>query len=162
MPEDVSLDEKDHEILGLLRENGRQPTTDIAPAVKLSAAAVRRRIDRLERIGVIKGYTVVLDHNKVAPSVEAYVELTFSGNFNLEAMLGEIVKAREVREASMLAGDPDAMVRLRVPDLEGLRQAVIGLRQIPGVMQSKTMVALGRTRHVAIAQSDRAKRTVSD
>jgi Lrp/AsnC family leucine-responsive transcriptional regulator len=69
------LDDIDHAILGLLRDDARRTVKDIAERVNLSPAPVKRRIDRLERIGVIAGYTLVLDHSKVGPSIEAFTEL---------------------------------------------------------------------------------------
>ncbi|MEA2177576.1 MAG: Lrp/AsnC family transcriptional regulator, leucine-responsive regulatory protein, partial [Solirubrobacteraceae bacterium] len=58
----LDLDAVDHEILGLLSEDARRTLSDIGERVALSAPAVKRRIDRLERLGVITGYTAVLDH----------------------------------------------------------------------------------------------------
>ena len=139
----------DQEILRLLREDARQPAAAIAKEVTLSPAAVRRRIDRLVKAGVIQKYTVVVDHDKVGPSVEAYVELTFDSNADVHAFLVEAVKRPEVREASAITGDPDAMLRLRVRDVDHLRDVVIELRQSGPVTASKTLVALGRLRHVA-------------
>lgn len=143
------LDEIDKEILDLLRGNARQTATAIATHVGLTPGAVRRRIAKLEAGGVIDHYTVVLDHDKVGPSVEAYVELTFEGGADVQAILREAVKKREVREASTLAGDPDALVRLRVRDADHLRDTVMWLRQMSSVTGSKTLFALGRLRHVA-------------
>src|SRR6185436_5698722 len=107
-----NLDATDDLILQMLGEDARQPATDMADRTGLSSAAVRRRIARLERLGVIAKYTVVLDHDQLEPSVEAYVGLSFAGDTNVQAILEELVKRPEVREASTLAGEPDAMVRL--------------------------------------------------
>lgn len=143
------LDDIDLTILDLLRDNARQTAAAIAPRVNLTPSAVRRRIARLEEREVIDHYTVVLDHDKVGPSVEAYVELTFEGGADVQAILRDAVKCPEVREASTLAGDPDALVRLRVRDSDHLRDTVMKLRQMKSVTGSKTLFALGRLRHVA-------------
>jgi len=149
-----NLDATDDLILQMLGEDARQPATDMADRTGLSSAAVRRRIARLERLGVIAKYTVVLDHDQLEPSVEAYVGLSFAGDTNVQAILEELVKRPEVREASTLAGEPDAMVRLRVRNLDHLRDVVNEMRQSPGVTGSKTMVALGRMRHGAKPKAD--------
>ena len=62
---EATLDATDHEILALLREDARRTLSDIASRVTLSTAAVKRRIDRLQELGVILGYTVQLDHAKL-------------------------------------------------------------------------------------------------
>lgn len=143
------LDEIDHTILRLLRDDARQPATAIAEHVEITPGAVRRRIERLEKLEVINHYTVVLNHGKVGPSVEAYLELTFEGEADVPAFLAQAVKRPEIREASTIAGNPDAIVRLRVDSLEHLRETVTELRSEGPVTGSKTLVALDRYRHVS-------------
>jgi Lrp/AsnC family leucine-responsive transcriptional regulator len=145
----AQLDDIDQKILSLLGDNARGKASDMAERLNISASAVRRRITRLERSGVIAKYTAVLDHEKVGNSMEAYVELTFHGGADVQAILSAAIQRPEVREASTLAGDPDAIVRLRVKDAEHLRETVTKLRQMDSVTGSKTLVALGRMRHVA-------------
>ena len=53
------LDDVDHAIIGLLTEDARRTLSDIGERVALSAPAVKRRVDRLESLGVIAGYTAV-------------------------------------------------------------------------------------------------------
>jgi DNA-binding Lrp family transcriptional regulator len=145
----VNLDEKDKAILDLLDRDARLPAVAISAEIDLSPAAVRRRITRLQERGVIVGFTTVLNHDLVRPATEAFVEMTFSAP-DVRTFLARLVDDHpEVREASTLAGDPDAMVRLRVHSLDELRTVVTTLREKPGVTSTKTMVALGRERHVA-------------
>lgn len=143
------LDDTDRTILRLLQDDARQPATEIAQHLKITAGAVRRRIERLEERGVINHYTVVLNHAKVGPSVEAYLEVTFEGGADVPAFLAKAVKRPEIREASTIAGNPDAIVRLRVDSLEHLRETVTELRSTGPVTGTKTLVALDRYRHVS-------------
>jgi Lrp/AsnC family transcriptional regulator, leucine-responsive regulatory protein len=146
------LDDIDQAILDRLRDDAREPAASIAAAVGLSPAAVRRRIARLEDQKVIVRYTVVLDHDQVGPSLEAYVELHFTATTDVQAFLSSIVKLPEVREASTLAGHPDALVRLRIRDVDHLREVVTSLRRLRKhgeITSTKTLVALGRLRHVS-------------
>jgi Lrp/AsnC family transcriptional regulator, leucine-responsive regulatory protein len=149
VPELVTLDETDEAILDLLDQDARQPAATIAKEVELSPAAVRRRIGKLQELGVIVGFTTVLNHTRVRPAIEAFVEMTFSTADVRTVLTGLLDDHPEVREASTLAGDPDALVRLRVLDLDELRAVVTMLREKPGVTNTKTLVALGRVRHVA-------------
>lgn len=145
----MALDDVNREILQFLRDNARQTATAIAARIDLTPGAIRRRIAKLEQEGIVDHYTVVLDHDKVGPSVEAYVELSFSGSADVQAILERAVAWPEVREASTLAGDPDALIRLRVEDADHLRDTVMKLRRIKHVTGSKTLFALGRMRHVS-------------
>lgn len=138
------LDDIDALILERLRENAREPATSIAKHVSLTAGAVRRRIERLERLGVIEGYTVVVDYDKGATSIEAYIELSFAGESDVHSSLENAMRQPEVREAMTIAGDPDALVRVCVRDLHHLREVVMGLRTIGSVTGSTTKIVLGR------------------
>jgi len=86
MDDATTLDRTDHEILVLLEENARRTMGDIAERVSLSTSAVKRRIDRMERAGVISGYTVVVDHAKLGRPIQAFTEVRFAGT----ADMGEI------------------------------------------------------------------------
>jgi Lrp/AsnC family leucine-responsive transcriptional regulator len=147
MSELASLDEADHLILDYLRQNGRMSAAELAPHVNLTASAVRRRIARLEASGVIDRYTIVVNHDRIGTSVEAYVELSFAGNADVHAILKSAMQRNEVREAMTIAGDLDALVRLRVRDLPELRKAVTRLRANDQVTGGRTLVVLGRWWH---------------
>jgi Lrp/AsnC family transcriptional regulator, leucine-responsive regulatory protein len=138
------LDDTDHAILDLLRRDARRTVSDIAGRVNLSAAPVRRRIDRLERIGVISGYTVVLDHSKVGPSIEAYTELRFAGNTPIADIMATATELPEVHDVFTIAGDPDALVHVRVDDVDHLQRVVNELRRTANVTGTKTLIVLGR------------------
>src|SRR3954465_5451406 len=64
------LDDIDHKILVLMRENSRRTLADIGGQVSLSVAAVKRRVQRLERDGVIRGYTARIDSSLLGDAIE--------------------------------------------------------------------------------------------
>ena len=57
------MNDTDHQILGLLRDNARISITEIATKVKVSRATVQKRIEYLEKSGIITGYTVRIKPN---------------------------------------------------------------------------------------------------
>lgn len=70
-----TLDETDREILESLSEDARRPFSDIADRVDLSAPAVSDRVDRLEEMGVIEGFTLRIDHETLSSGVGVLVRL---------------------------------------------------------------------------------------
>lgn len=140
--EPAVLDETDREILQLLRDNARRPLREIASAVGLTVAPVQRRIARLENVGVIGRYTVQINHGRIASGIEAVTELRFDGHRDLAAIMEFVSQLPEVEEVLTLAGDPDALVRLRVDGVEHLRSVVSRLRSGAGVVGTKTLVVL--------------------
>lgn len=143
MTEVPRIDSVDRELLHALERNSRRTLADLGDQVGLSAPATKRRIDRLERLGVITGYTAVVDHAKLGWSLEALVEVRMAGN----ARLGQIEEAArdipEVQQVFTTAGDPDAVVRLRARDVAHLRGSVDRLRASGRVTGTKTLLVLG-------------------
>lgn len=140
----ISLDAVDHRILELLQADARRTIADIAQHVNLSPAPVKRRLDRLERSGAIAGYTVVLDQARLGPAMEAFAEIRIAGEADVDELVAAVKRLPEVREILTTAGDPDALVRVSVTDVNHLKQVVGDLRRIPHVQGTKSMIVLGR------------------
>ncbi len=136
------LDATDHEILGLLREDARRTLSDIAGRVTLSTAAVKRRIDRLRETGVITGFTVQVDHAKLGWGIEAFTELRFVGNTKVAEILRTTTRMPEAQAVFTIAGDPDALVWLRVRDMAHLQTTIDEIRRQHQVTGTKTLIAL--------------------
>ena len=139
----ADLDGTDIEILDLLAADARRTLIDIGRQVSLSAPAVKRRIDRLEELGVVLGYTTVLDHAKPGRPIEAFTELRFAG----DAPVDEIARAAdgvpEVQALFTTAGDPDALAWIRVRDVADLKRVIDLLRRSGRVIGTKTLMVLG-------------------
>src|SRR5918997_6575192 len=69
------LDALDRKILALLQRDGRRSFADLGREVGLSTPAVKRRVDRMEESGVIRGYAAVVDPSKLGLGFEAIAEV---------------------------------------------------------------------------------------
>lgn len=139
----INLDEIDHSIIELLVENGRRSASDIGRHVSLSPTAAKRRLDRLEILGVITGYRAVLDHAKLGNLIEAFVEVRFEGATQVADIESAFAALPELVEAFTIAGDPDALVHLRVGDLSHLKRVIDDIRRSGAIAGTKTLVVLG-------------------
>lgn len=135
------MDAVDEQILDILTKNARTPVSEIARAVKLSSAPVSRRIERLERDGIIHGYVAVVDRHRIG-QLEAFTEIRLSGATDT-AELSDIVKdVPEVKQFFTIAGDPDALVRIRVTDVDHLQRVVNAMRRTGKVTGTKTLIVM--------------------
>jgi DNA-binding Lrp family transcriptional regulator len=141
----VSLDDTDHHIIGLLLEDGRRSASEIGRRVNLSPAAAKRRIDRLESLGVIMGYRAIVDHAKLGSAIEAFAEVRFEGATQVDDIDCAFAALPELVEAFTIAGDTDALVRLRVTDLSHLKSVIDAIRRSGGIVGTKTLIVLGTT-----------------
>ena len=141
----LSFDDTDRRVIELLGQNSRRTFSDIGSKVGLSAPAVKRRVDRLEARGVIKGYTTVLDHAKLGQELEAFAELRFVGSAPVDAIEGIVAEVPEIQALFTIAGDPDAIAWIRVRDVHDLKRVIDRIRRTGKVTGTKTMMVLGST-----------------
>jgi Lrp/AsnC family leucine-responsive transcriptional regulator len=137
------LDVTDQRILELLGQNARRTFGDIGAQVGLSAPAVKRRIDRLEATGVIRGYTTLVNHAKLGQSLEAFAELRFAGSTRVDDIEGIAADVPEIHALFTVAGDPDALAWIRVRDVQDLKRVIDRLRSSGKITGTKTMMVLG-------------------
>jgi DNA-binding Lrp family transcriptional regulator len=138
----VELDGIDQQIVALLRENARRSFQDIGSHVSLSAPAVKRRVDRLEAAGVIRGYTAALDHVALGWTTHAVVSLFCEGNMSGSEILATAGRHPEVSAAYTVAGEASAILHLHARDTEHLEQALERLRDAPGIRRTQTQIVL--------------------
>ncbi len=136
------IDGIDEEILRLLCQDGRRSATDVGRLVSLSPAAAKRRIDRLQRLGVIVGYRAVLN-NELAGAIEAFAEVRFEGQTQVDDIDTAFAQIPELVESFTLAGDSDALLRIRVHHLDHLKRVIDHIRRTDGVTGTKTLIVLG-------------------
>ena len=139
----LSLDDTDQAILKLLVQDARLSASEIGRRVGLSPAAAKRRIDRLEQLGVVTGYTATVDYAKLGGLIEAFVELRFDGSTKVGDIDRTFLDVPEVVEAFTTAGDPDALARVQVQDLDHLKQVIDKIRRTGRVTGTKTLIVLG-------------------
>lgn len=140
---EAPLDGTDREIVALLIADARASLANIGRKVSLSPPAVKRRIDRLERLGVITGYTTLVDHAKLGRPLEAFAELRFAGNTRVDDIAAVAKGIPEVQAVYTTAGDPDALALLRVRDVDDLKRVIDRLRSTGTVVGTKTLMVLG-------------------
>lgn len=144
----TTLDQTDQRIIATLSENGRRSASEVGRIVGLSPPAAKRRIDRLEQLGVIRGYTITLDYDVAGPHIEAFIELRFGPGTQVGAIDEAVSDLPEVVESFTLAGDPDSLAHVRVRDLSHLKRVVDQIRRGresgPKVLSTRTFIVLGK------------------
>ena len=137
-----SLDEIDHQIIAHLRSRARSSFQAIGSGVSLSAPAVKRRVDRLERDGVIRSYAAVVDPSAMGWHTEAFVELYCEGRMTAAEVRSGAEQHPEVQAAYTVAGEASALLHVRARDTAHLEQALERIRNAQGVIRTRTQVVL--------------------
>jgi DNA-binding Lrp family transcriptional regulator len=138
------LDDIDRTLLTQLLLDGRRSHASLGGEVGLSASAVQRRIRRLERDGVISGWTALVDPRALGWAMEAHVALTFNGNVSPAAIRALLADQPEVVEAFTVTGANDAGARLLVRDAHHLEEVIERIRRSRLVSRTETEIVMSR------------------
>jgi DNA-binding Lrp family transcriptional regulator len=136
------MDDTDRKIVALLRENARRSFQDIGGHVHLSAPAVKRRVDRLERDGVLLGYAAIVDPEAYGWHAQAFVDLYCEGNMAAGAIKAAVQREPGVVSAHTVAGEASALLHVMAQDTKGLELALERIRATEGVIRTVTEVVL--------------------
>ncbi|MFH5772966.1 Lrp/AsnC family transcriptional regulator [Paracoccus sp. NGMCC 1.201697] len=139
------IDATDRRILTVLQRDGRITNAELAAEVSLSPSACHRRVQRLEEMGMIRGYVALLDARKLERPTTVFVEITLSGQADelLEAFEREVRKIPDVLECHLMAGSADYLLKVVARDTDDFarihRQR---LTKLPGVAQMHSSFSL--------------------
>lgn len=122
------MDEMDRSILALLRENARMTVKDIAQRVALTSPAVSERIRRMERGGVIDGYTVRLAPQLSSGQISALVSISVAPA-DREAFKATLLAQPAVELCYQVTGAHSHMVKVSCPDIPALEQLLSQLQK---------------------------------
>lgn len=146
----TNFDELDLNILGKLQHDARITNVALAEAVNLSPAPCLRRVRELEKNGVIRSYTTLLDSEQLGWNVSVFIEIRLEKQIvkDLNVFEGYIESYPEVMECYLMTGDYDYLLRVVAEDLNSLQTFITDrLASIPGVANMRSSVALKQVKY---------------
>jgi DNA-binding Lrp family transcriptional regulator len=120
----TSLDPIDRRLLEVLADDGRISVAALAERAGISRAATYNRLDNLRDTGVIEGYSVRVNPARVGLGVTALV-LISGRQPAWRSLRRRLVSMPEVEYCAFTTGEYDALLVVRVPDVETLRDVVL-------------------------------------
>lgn len=133
------LDDIDHMIINLLIKDSRTPYTEIASKVGLSEAGVRKRINRLLRLGIIKRFTVEVDF---VARVRAITLITVDPSTDTSEVSRKVREAGGVERVYEVTGLYDVVALISSPSMAEVNRCIDELRRVKGVKSTNTMIVL--------------------
>ena len=131
---------------------GRQAAARRHRQARASLVAGREAAPRPARAAqVIIGYTARVDHAKLGRPLEAFTELRFVGSTPVDQIARIAEDIPEVQAVFTTAGDPDALVWIRVKDVADLKRVVDDCAAAGASPAPKTLMVLGTSARVAPA-----------
>ncbi|KQW39139.1 Lrp/AsnC family transcriptional regulator [Rhizobacter sp. Root404] len=137
----TNLDDTDRELLALLRQDARLPVATLATKLKVARGTVQNRMKRLERDGVIVGYTVRVKPQAEGHRIRALMTIVVEGNRGAE-VLHALRGHPNVTGLHSTNGRWDLIAELRADTLEAFDRALGNIRLIEGIASTETSLLL--------------------
>lgn len=141
----MEIDQIDRQILVALQKGGRMSHAELSDKVNLSPSACHRRVQRLEKDGIIRDYVALLDARKIGRKTTVFVEITLSAQADevLDAFEKAVARVPDVLECHLMAGTADYLLKVVAADTDDF--AAIHRRHLaslPGVQTMQSSFAL--------------------
>lgn len=134
------MDAKDRSILDILQRDDRTGYAEIGARVKLAASSVYERVKRMERDGVITGYSAHLDARTLGCDVTAFV--TVATRAASSELVPRLAAVPEVEDCYSIAGADSLMLKVRTATTQDLENVLERMRATIGVERTRTTVVL--------------------
>lgn len=135
------LDDLDKQILRMISEDARVPFLEVARACNVSGAAIHQRIQRLNKMGVIKGSEFVIDPEKIGYETCAYIGLYLKEPESFDQVVKELRKIPEVVECHYTTGGFDMFVKIYAANNHHLLTIIHDKLQPLGLSRSETIIS---------------------
>lgn len=137
----MKLTAADEQLLSVLRENARASTAEIARQLRLSRTTVQSRIDRLERQGVITGYTVRVADDYEAGRIRAHIFVTVLPK-QMPTVVAALRAMPGVRSLHSVSGASDLIAMGVAPSVGEMDELTDRIGSIEGVERTTSSIIL--------------------
>ncbi|MBS3168024.1 Lrp/AsnC family transcriptional regulator [Candidatus Woesearchaeota archaeon] len=145
----MKIDNTDRDILRVLKENSKLSYRGIAKKLLMPTTTVHHRVRKLENEGIIKGYSVVIDNEKLGNIICAYILLKVDylllnkGDLTQKGLAAKIKQRSDVEDVAMVTGGVDIILKIRTTGVDMLNKLITeDLRKIEGVSSTETLLVL--------------------
>jgi len=137
----MHIDETDRRLIGKLRENARSPISNLARALGLSRTTVQSRLERLERLGVVTGYTLKVSEAYERGLIHAYVMLTTAPK-QTAAVISAARATTAVRRLASVSGPFDLIAEVATQTVSEMDELIDALGALDGVERTTSSVVM--------------------
>ena len=136
-----SLDEIDYAIINLLKNDSRLSIREISKIINRSPSTISERIRKLENRGVIKRYTITIDHGRLGYKLNALTLLQVDGA-HIEDVEKMLMTEPNVRAVYDITGEYDVAIITTFRDSEELDRFIKKMLKNPYIKRSVTNIIL--------------------
>ena len=157
----ANIDALDEQILKMIADNARIPFLEVARACHVSGAAIHQRVQRLTKLGILKGSQYVIDPEKIGYETCAYVGLFLKDPSDFDKVVAQLRTIPEVVECHYTTGDYDIFIKIYARNNHHMLSIIHDKLQPLGLARTETLIsfheAIRRQMHIPEMASDDAE-----
>lgn len=138
----MSVDQLDLRIIRSLDGDGRKPFRQIAEELSVSDSTVRKRINRMEEDGIIKGFNILLNYHALGRIIKAFIGLRVNPG-KLKMIVEHLERNPDIQVLYRTTGDVDLFVELICRDMEELNDFLESELTLEGITGTHVTVVIG-------------------
>lgn len=140
-----NLDKLDLNILDILIKDCKKPYLEIARLCHVSGGTIHVRMKKMEDMGIILGYNLLLDLPKLGFDVCCFVGIITDNKSSLNKIINEMQKINEVLELHLTTGNFEILIKLICKNILHLQEILVNkISKINGIHTTNTFISLGQ------------------
>ena len=137
------IDNTDLQILNILMENAFTPYTDIGKKLFISAGTVHVRMNKMEKLGIVKNPQLMLNLSKLGLDVTAFIGVYLIRSDMYDKVVTQLKKIDEVISCNYTTGNYSLFLKIVCRDTQHLREVLHDkLQKIEGISRTETLISL--------------------
>lgn len=137
----ATLDDTDRKLLNLLRADARESVSELARELDLARSTVQERIARLERTGIIAGYTIRSGEDFAERQIAAHVMISVDPKM-AASVTADLKKMPEVRSLAAISGTFDMMAEVAAETTAKIDTILDAIGHLKGVQKTMSSIVL--------------------
>ena len=138
------LDLIDLKIIESLGGNGRIRLSELAEVVGLSIPSVSERLDKLQKNGIIKGFTMEVDERQLGFDIQAFVRVRVDSSKHYKSFVEHVMKEEEIMECYSVTGEGSHILKVMTHNTASLERFLSRIQSWPGVLGTNTSIVLSQ------------------
>jgi len=143
--------------LQILSQNAAATATEMMPQVNLSIPAINKRIQKLQKTGVIRRFTIQVEPAKVGKPICAFILVVLHRSSQIDSLMEYIQSDPDILECYGITGEYDYMLKVCTADVASLQKKINHLKKVSGVVKSHTMMTMMEYKNEVSALPDAAQ-----
>lgn len=137
------IDEIDVQIINSILTNSRRAITELAKEIDISNVAIQSRIQKLEKKGILKGYTAFLDYKKLGFTTVAFIGIFLEKAVYYKDVISKLEKIDQISEAHFTTGNYSIFAKVHAKNNDHLMSILNSqVQNIKGIARTETFISL--------------------